>query len=55
VGLEWREGLSKLAASFSVSRSSLSNRLAPGSTRGAGYSMMLSEVLMSLVEEMRHL
>ncbi len=44
-----------VTSSFSVRCSSLSNRLAPGSTRGAGYKMMLSEVRISFVERMRHL
>jgi hypothetical protein len=37
-----------------VRERSWSNREAPGTTRGKGYSMMLSEMRISSVSEMRH-
>jgi hypothetical protein len=46
--------VSAAATSFSVSASSWSKRLAPGSTSGAGNCMMLSEMRMELVSCTRH-
>ena len=40
---------SATAATFSVSARSWSNLLAPGTTRGAGNKMMLSDIRMELV------
>ncbi len=52
----WESGLVGAAVetlSSSVSARSLSNRLAPGRTSGAGYKIMLSEVRMESVSVIR--